>query len=168
MRSVIRPRKEWTNRPIDRRCSRQDPKKPILFIHYSDSKGRNLLTKRQQVATVAAIWDYHVNTNGWYDIGYSYILCQPWGGFKRARVWRGRGRGYVPASQQGYNNGNLSVCVVADNNDNIKDATLTAIVQLARELRVSDIRAHRDVNDTDCPGDRLAASIPQLKKRAGL
>lgn len=168
MRSVIRPRREWTQKAIDRRCTRQNEAHPDLYVHYSDSRGRPLKTKAKQVAAVDAIREYHVNGNGWYDIGYSYICAQPWGFYPKARIWRGRGKGYVPASQEGHNTGSVSVCIIADGHEPLKDETITAIAKLAREVGALRIFGHKDVNATDCPGAAIYAALPKIRKQAGL
>ena len=142
--------------------------RPVLFLHYSDSPGKYLTTKKRQTAAIKAIYDYHTQTRGWYDIGYSYVCAQPWGLYPYARIWRGRGKGVVPASQEGYNAGNVSVCVLAAPGEEVKPDTIRAIARLAKELRVKAIRAHSAVNETDCPGDQLRAALPVIRHKAGL
>lgn len=168
MRSIIRPRRDWIRKPVDARCTKQLPKRPILFLHYSDGAGRNLTTKAKQTAAIKAIYDFHTGERGWYDIGYSYVCAQPWGLYPYARIWRARGRGVVPASQEGYNTGNLSVCVLAAPGEPVKKDTIRAIAKLARELRASEIRAHSSVNNTDCPGDELRRALPAIRIKASL
>jgi hypothetical protein len=109
-----------------------------------------------------------VDVNGWLDIGYSFVLTQPAGRVRDARIWRGRGRHRVPASQQGFNTGNLSVCVIANDKEEIREKTVLAIAALAKRLNARDIQGHRDVNATSCPGERLAAHLPRIRKLAGL
>lgn len=168
MKTLIRARRDWTTRPIDSRCTRQTLDNPTLFVHYSETDGRKLKTKSQQTKAIAAIWNFHVYGRGWYDIGYSYILAQPWGPFRLARVWVGRGKNYVPASQEGHNTGNVSVCVLAGPGDGVKVATINAIAQLAKELGVSAIEPHCAVNATDCPGHNILQAIPAIRKKAAL
>lgn len=166
---IARPRSEWTNVPVSEQCARQNPKAPILFVHYSDAPGRNLKTKAQQTAAIDAIRTYHVRHNGWSDIGYSFVLAQGWRfPFQRARIWNARGRLRVPASQQGANKGNLSVCVLANGDEQMLRTSEVAIANLARRLNASAIKGHRDVNATDCPGDRIYASLARIRKHAGL
>lgn len=161
------PRKAWTlTKPGG---DIQHPIRPTLFVHYSDSSGRNISSFLEQRAVIQAIRNYHVESNGWLDIGYSYIITQPWGTRRgRVRVWTGRGRHRVPSAQLHFNQGNLAVCVIADQNDRIAHRTVLAIAELARKLNAREIRGHRDVNDTDCPGDALYAKLPEIRKLAGL
>jgi hypothetical protein len=168
VRSIIRPRRDWTRKPVDARCTKQLPKRPVLFVHYSDTPGRALTTKRKQISAIRSIYAFHTGTRGWYDIGYSYLVAQPWGIYPYARLWRGRGKGAVPASQEGHNEGNLSVCVLANGTEPIKDDTVRAIAKLAREVNAKAIRPHSAVNSTDCPGNALRRVLPAIRLKAGL
>lgn len=159
------PRVAWTtSRPGG---DRQHPQAPILFVHYSDSPGRPLDTWAEQRNAVRAIRDFHVNERGWADIGYSYVLTQPWGGGP-VRVWTGRGRHRIPAAQVGANYGNLAVCVVSKAGEPVLPGTAEAIARLARRVKARKIMGHRDVNETDCPGDALYAQLPRIRKLARL
>ena len=161
------PRIAWTTTKAG--GDRQHPLNPILFVHYSDSPGRSLDTFAEQRDAIRAIRDYHVNTRGWSDIGYSYVLTQPWGTRAgKVRVWTGRGRYRIPAAQMGANYGNLAVCVIGNAHEPVAKRTVGAIADLAKRVGARDIKGHRDVNDTDCPGDRLYALIPQMKRLASL
>ena len=160
------PRAAWTTRP--RGGALQNPSSPILFVHYSTSAGKGLTTWGKQRDAIRAIRDYHVDVNGWDDIGYSFILTQPAGKARQARIWRGRGRHRVPASQYGHNTGNVSVCVITDGKERISPLTVAAIAKLARKVNARDVQGHRDVNATACPGERLYDVLPRVRKLAGL
>lgn len=167
--TLIRPRSQWTSLPVSLQCANQTVRRPVLYVHYSDAPARKLKTVGQQVAAIANIRDYHVNHNGWSDIGYSYVLAQPWGRrIGSARVWTARGRYKVPASQQNYNAGSLSVCVLAAPGEPLLLRSQRAIAQLARHVDAVAIRAHRDVNSTDCPGDAIFNALPAIRRRAHL
>jgi hypothetical protein len=165
-RRWIIPRAAWTTSP--RGGERQDPTAPILFVHYSTQTGRLLTTWAKQREAIRAIRNYHVEANGWADIGYSYLVTQPAGFNRKARTWVGRGRKRVPASQYGHNTGNLSVCVLTDGKEPIRAETVEAIARLARRVGARDVQGHRDVNATACPGDRLYTQLPRIRKLAGL
>lgn len=137
----------------------------ILFVHHTVSNGKGLTTLKKQAAALNAIRRHHVYGNGWEDIGYNYLVIQPSFPRVRARVFVGRGKGKVPASQEGYNRGNLSVAVLS-NNDKVKRSTLRALKSLARQLPVKTAMPHNAVNSTSCPGSRLHALIPQIRKAA--
>jgi hypothetical protein len=161
------PRVAWTtSRPGG---EKQNPLNPVLFVHYSDSPSRSLDTFAEQRDAIKAIRDFHVNVRGWADIGYSFVLTQPWGTRRgKVRVWTGRGKHRIPASQIGHNYGNVSVCVIGNGHEPVAKRTVAAIAELAKSVNARDIKGHRDVNETDCPGDALYKLIPQMKRQAGL
>jgi hypothetical protein len=162
---VAQPRITWTTTRAG--GDRQNPINPILFVHYSDSPGVKLDSWSEQRDAVRAIRDYHVSSNGWADIGYNYVVTQPWAN-TATRTWTGRGRYRIPAAQQGANYGNLAVCVIANSEERIFDDTVRAIAKLAQRVGARKVMGHRDVNDTDCPGDALYAKLPRIRKLARL
>jgi hypothetical protein len=74
----------------------------------------------------------------------------------------------VPASQEGFNTGNSSICVIADDNDKIKRSTTRALAWAVRRFPGRTVKGHRDVNQTGCPGDRLYSKVPMLSRQAKL
>jgi len=146
------------------KCSTPNPisSGSILFVHYSASDGSGIDKKGEPIATMKNLQNFHMDTRGWCDIAYSYVVIQPRGIFKKPLIFKGRGFGEVPASQEGYNTGNMSVCVVADSNDRIKRSTVRALGYIVRRCPGARVEGHRDVNSTDCPGDLLYSKVPKL------
>jgi hypothetical protein len=165
VRGVL-PRLVWTRTLPG--GDRQRPTGPVLFVHYSASAGLELDTGKKQRAALRSIRDYHTGVNGWSDIGYNFVVCQPAGKLHRARIYRGRGARRVPAAQLGHNTGNLAVCVIAAAGEPIATDTVLAVASLARRVRASAVKGHRDVNDTSCPGDGLYDALPTIRRLAGL
>jgi hypothetical protein len=133
-----------------------------LFVHYSAFGGMNVDTLAEMVNTMRAIRHHHVNVNGWADIGYSWVVFQPYGSIKLARVFRGRGNRRIPASQEGHNTGNLSVCVVTLD-EQIKESTVSRIKSIYKRVPCTNVRGHRDVNQTACPGNKLYGRLPEIR-----
>jgi len=133
-----------------------------LFIHFSASDGEGIDKKGEPRQAVLNIQRFHQDTRGWCDTAYSYVVVQPRGIFKRPIIFKGRGFSQVPASQEGHNTGNVSVCVIADSDDRIKRSTFRALAWLVRRCPAAKVRGHRDVNSTDCPGDRLYSKVSKL------
>lgn len=129
------------------------------FIHYSASDGSGIDKKGEPRQAVLNIQRFHQDTRGWCDTGYSYVVVQPRGIFKKPIVFKGRGFNVVPASQEGHNTGNVSICVIADSNDRINRSTFQAIAWLLERCPARTVVGHRDVNSTDCPGDKLYSKI---------
>ena len=150
------------------RCGDPNPLTPssILFVHYSASDGSGIDKKGEPREAMLNIQRFHQETRGWCDTAYSYVLVQPRGIFKRPILFKGRGFDRVPASQEGHNSGNVSVCVIADSNDRIKRGTFRALAWLVRRCPVETVKGHRDVGSTDCPGPRLYTKVDELNRVA--
>ncbi len=77
-----------------------------LIVHHS--AGTN--TSNNWSGVVAAIFDYHVNTNGWSDLGYNWLIAP------NGQLFEGRGGGdNVRGSHMcGYNNNTMAVCALGN------------------------------------------------------
>jgi len=160
---------EYGQRPP--KCRDKNPIGPnsTLFVHFSASDGSGIDKAGEPKQAVRNIQAFHMGPErGWCDIGYSYVLVQQRGIFKRPLLFKGRGFHAVPASQEGHNTGNMSVCVIADSNDRIKRSTVAALAWLARRCPARTVKGHRDVGSTDCPGDHLYSKVPSLNQAAKL
>ncbi len=150
-----------------------------LIIHHS--AGNN--TSSNWAAIVAAYFDTHVNTNGWSDIGYNWLIAPDGTLF----VGRGGGDGVVGAHMCGYNANTMGVCLIG--NFTTVEPSLSARSKLEQllaakatkfmidPLGISTIRSqtgtmdnisgHRDgctPSYTDCPGNLLYAKLTVLRK----
>lgn len=137
-----------------------------LFIHYSDSRGEGIDKKGEPRNAIHNIQNFHMDTRGWCDIAYSYVLFQQRGIFRRPLVFKGRGFNAVPASQYGHNTGNISVCVVADGSERVKRSTYRALAYLVRRSPALRVLGHKDVNPTSCPGPYLYSKVKPLDQHA--
>lgn len=163
----IYSRQEWGAKPPTRRMTRQTSPSEA-FIHYSASTGASKLNSfAKQSAAVRAIQDYHQGQE-WADVGYHYIVCQPYFPLRRARVFRCRNTMYTPAAQAGHNTGTIAICVIADGSNELKRNTRYAIEQLLRyHGSVKSVGGHRDVVSTSCPGDKIYRALPIVARAAG-
>lgn len=136
------------------------------FIHHSDdTNAARLLNFNAQAAKMRQIQDYHMDTKGWSDIAYHFVVFQPYGVLVRARIFEGRRLTAVPAAQEGHNSNTLAICVVGDYQslNEVKRNTRYAIEQLLSEFpELGTLGGHRDVVSTTCPGDRLYREIPRI------
>jgi hypothetical protein len=129
-------------------------------------------------------WDLHVNTNGWSDIGYNWLVDP------NGIVYEGRGSGNLGAHFSCLNGGTIGICVIGNYMTNTVDTNaLASLKDLAlweacqHNINLSDsslhttsnlvlkhLSAHRDANGaavgcpkgTSCPGDLLYAIIDSL------
>ncbi|MBO3751617.1 N-acetylmuramoyl-L-alanine amidase [Streptosporangiaceae bacterium NEAU-GS5] len=121
------------------------------------------------VALVKSIQNYHMDSNGWIDIGYSMVACP------HRKVFVGRGPGHLPAANgPGLNTGHYAVLGLVGNaglvqpTDPILDGILDAIDYLRQHGGAgTEIKGHRDGYATDCPGDALYAWVQKGAPRPG-
>jgi len=130
---------------------------------------------------VRSYWDYHVNTNGWLDIGYNYLVD------KYGNIFQGR---YNPSNTtqdvQGahatsYNSYSIGICFLGNT-----DVTNSTTVQLSKledllawwfdwrgfdpttsasinSQNLPRVMGHRDVASTTCPGNNLYNLLAQIR-----
>ncbi|MFC3979299.1 peptidoglycan recognition protein family protein [Streptosporangium jomthongense] len=121
------------------------------------------------VAMVRSIQNFHMDGNGWIDIGYSMIACP------HRKVFEGRGPGHLPAANgAGLNSAHYAVLGLVGNAGLVQptDDTLNAILDAVDYLRLKggagrEIKGHRDGYSTDCPGDALYAWVRRGAPRPG-
>jgi flagellar hook assembly protein FlgD len=160
----------------------------LAIVHHT--AGSNSYSKAQSASIVRAIELYHVQGNGWNDIGYNFLVD------KYGQVFEGRYGGItrpvIGAHAQGFNSGSVGVAVIGDyGSSSISPAARAALVSLiawrldlahvdplSKVARVSSgnprypagtavtlnaISGHRDVYPTSCPGAGLYAQLPSLR-----
>lgn len=156
----------WGKRPPN--CKTPNPlgSNTTLYVHYSDSRGKGIDKRGEPRDAMHNIQNFHMDGRGWCDIAYSYVLFQQQGIFGRPLLFLGRGFGTAPASQEGYNAGNVSVCVVADGSERVKRSTYRALAWLVRRSPAVHVKGHKDVNPTGCPGPYLYSKVGRLDQLA--
>jgi flagellar hook assembly protein FlgD len=162
-------------------------------VHYAivhHTAGSNSYTKAQSASIVRAIELYHVQGNGWNDIGYNFLVD------KYGQVFEGRYGGMtrpvIGAHAEGFNTGSAGIALIGDySSTSITPAARAALVSLiawrldldhvdpaSSVVRISSgnprfaagkavtlraISGHRDVYPTSCPGQSLYAQLPSIR-----
>jgi hypothetical protein len=114
------------------------------------------------LATILAMRDFHVNTNGWSDIA-QHVTIDPEGG-----IWTGRDWNRSPASASGFNGSAVQGPFMFEMIGNFdrgedpfdgaqRDAAMlvVAAVQLRFGLAPTTLRFHRDMSRKTCPGSGI-------------
>ena len=163
----------------------------IHFAVVHHTAGSNNYTAAQSGAIVRGIELYHVQGNGWNDIGYNFLVD------KYGQVFEGRFGGVdkpvVGAHSLGFNRGSVGVAVLGGYGSRpISAAAKTSLERLLAwrldlahidplstltwpsggnprfpsglPVLLRAISGHRDTNFTDCPGNALYAELPQIAK----
>lgn len=159
------PRSDWKARPA--RSLTRDGNKSLMVVHHSAGSGLSIDTRAEQQAAMRSIQNYHMDSNGWSDIGYALVVFQPRGKIKNAKAYWARPVWAVPAAQLGHNSGTIPVCVVA-NNEPISRATEKRLREIAENLHhahgITGVRGHYQLSSTDCPGAHLKLIVPRLDR----
>ncbi|EAP97508.1 hypothetical protein JNB_18598 [Janibacter sp. HTCC2649] len=140
----------------------------------------NTYAADQVPSIIRAIYDYHVNHNGWNDIGYNFLID------RFGRTWEGRyggiARPVVGAHSPGVNSWTTSAAAIGtftSSGTTVPTAITTAYTKLfawKASLHQLDpdwtvnlggktqrsISGHRDNVETECPGAALYARIPAI------
>ncbi len=124
-------------------------------------------------------WDFHVNTNGWADIGYNWLIDP------NGLVYEGRGDNVLGAHFCGTNSRTMGVCVIGDFTNvvptqaaldqlrnllawkacNINADPLSTLLHTGSGLTLNRISGHRDgVCSTACPGNMLYPLLPNIRQ----
>ena len=186
----IIPRLSWgADESIRKGSPQYAPTLQAAFVHHT--AGTNNYTPDQSAAIVRGIELYHVQGNGWNDIGYNFLVD------KYGQVFEGRYGGVdknvIGAHTEGFNTGTVGVSLIGQyDTTQITTAAAKALEQLlAWRLDLAhvdplgaltytsggnprfptgtpvDLRAisgHRDAYFTDCPGNALYAQLPAIAK----
>ncbi len=164
----------------------------IRYAVVHHTAGPNDYTRAQAPAIVRAIMAYHVQSNGWNDIGYNALVD------RFGTVYEGRFGGVdanvVGAHAKGFNTGSFGIALLGEFTS--VEPTKAAVEALARTVAwrldlahvdplatfdvissgsdrfpagipvfLRAVSGHRDTGFTSCPGDRLYALLPAIARR---
>lgn len=149
-------RADWGARPAKAVTKVAPWQRRYYVCHYSTGQE---LGREDCAQWVREIQQFHINGNGWSDIGYNELIC------KHGDRFEGRGL-HVQGAHAGNPASNIAgygVCFMGNDDPGVVD--LTAVVQNAfilsrtraeREFgHVLKARGHRDFKSTACPGDEI-------------
>jgi N-acetylmuramoyl-L-alanine amidase len=152
-------REEWGARPPTLIEYITDPVN-MTFVHHTAGPSF-CFDKESCIVVVRAIQNYHMDSNGWNDIGYSYLIGED------GRVYEGRTWGVVGSHTFNYNSIAYGFCVIGDFMERPPNAQALETTQKIIECGVEqgyivpdyELFGHRDGRCTLCPGDFLYAII---------
>ncbi|CAG0881110.1 unnamed protein product, partial [Darwinula stevensoni] len=181
-------REEWGARPPSSSSSMPTPV-PFVIIHHTVTS--HCFTVEACIPVVRQIQNYHMDTNGWEDIGYRQgnSISNPRGNChflvgEDGNVYEGRGWDKVGTHTPGFNSRGIAISVMGNFMEVLPNsAALTAIERLIEcgtglgmILGDYSLMGHRQASDTLCPGDFLFDEIetwghfdpsPEERGRAG-
>jgi hypothetical protein len=191
---VIVPRSGWdANEEIVRAKPSFAPAVRLAVVHHT--VGTNSYTRAQSAAIVRGIEVYHVEGNGWNDIGYNFLVD------RFGTVYEGRGGGIdknvIGAHSQGFNTGTVGIALMGSyQRATPPKAQQDALVNLiswrldvahvdplstvayisggnakfrsGKNVVLRAISGHRDTGPSECPGAVAYALLPALAKRVSV
>lgn len=163
-------RRDWNARPPRGEYTQLDSTKGVK-VHYTGGRvDPGILTNHAGCqALVQSIQNFHMDSNGWIDVGYSFLACP------HRKVFEGRGLHHLPAANgAGLNADHYAVLGLVGNAGlvNPPDSVLHGIVDAIEHLRDKgragrEVKGHRDGYQTDCPGEPLYAWVRRGAPRPG-
>jgi hypothetical protein len=168
-----------------------NPTIKAVFVHHTATG--NHYSCGEASAVIRGIYRYHVRSLHWRDIGYNFLIDKC-GTIYQGRAG-GVSRSVTGAHTKGFNRNTLGVAVIGSyTRTRPSKAALRALARLAawklgsydhradgtvwlvsgggnkyragRRVRFARISGHRDGNLTTCPGARLYAELPAVRKEA--
>jgi hypothetical protein len=153
-----------------------------VIVHHS---GTNYSSDTDYKQVVYSYWDYHVNTHGWNDIGYNWLVDP------NGVLYEGRGNEVQGAHFSCMNGNTMGVCVIGNFQTAIPTVqTLSTLEELIAweatdkgidvitssyhppsQLNLQHISGHREGNSsslgcpsgTVCPGNHLYNKLPTIR-----
>lgn len=181
----IYTRDEWGAQPPS--ASYRYARATHLAMHHTASTTAGAAdTWEACAAAVQAIQDYHMNTRGWIDIGYNYLICQT------GDIFQGREDGNdqrdVVGAHDAHNEGSVGVSGLGYFHPPHDQQPTSALIDGFTEMftwiaerraidpegvsyyagygaSVANVYGHRDVRATACPGDHLYAERSVIVRR---
>ncbi len=162
---IVVTRSQWGAR--SRSCGpRHRPNR--LTIHHTDTPNNDSIS---MAARVRQIQSFHIDSRGWCDIGYHFLIGQD------GRVYQGRVENVVGAHTANDNSNNVGISFIGTYQNLVpSNAVLEAGARIVKAmsrtygitLDRTKVKGHRQVGttETDCPGNALYARLQNLIDRA--
>jgi hypothetical protein len=186
-------REQWGASAVRTRGTPEIGTVQMAFVHHTVNA--NDYTAADSAAIVLAIAKYHVNSNGWNDIGYNFLVD------RYGQIFEGRAGGIdqaiIGAQAQGYNSVSTGISNIGTFETVTQtDPAINALAQLiawklalhgapvdgtvdvvsaggssnryasGRPVTMNRVSGHRDGDRTSCPGTALYGQLPEIRRRA--
>lgn len=155
-------RDEWNAAPPKFKPVRFSRATEGVFLHYTAAESDRQAGHQHCADRVRSIQAFHQGpSRDWNDIAYSFLYCV------HGYAFEGRGWGVQGAHTMGYNSTSHAFCFLGNDvkgRDDLTDKGREAVTKLIREAQKlypqsKQVRGHRQVNETACPGDEIMAYI---------
>jgi len=157
-------RADWGASPLEPGGSKLTGPLITVVVHHTVTQTPT--TVEAAMASMRAMQRYHIGTNGWSDIGYSWVVDE-------GNAYEGRGWLRSGAHTQGHNSTAHAIAWMGNSEESgPSTAAVAAIAQLITDgqragaiTMAPRIVGHRDLNPgaTACPGRGLAARLDEIR-----
>ncbi|KAJ8317122.1 hypothetical protein KUTeg_005026 [Tegillarca granosa] len=128
---------------------------PLFFIHHT--AGHTCFETNQCIQALKGIQNYHIDSRGYNDIGYSFLIGQD------GNVYEGRGWNSQGAHTKNHNDHSFAASFMGNFMSHLPVQKALDAAQALIECGVAkgyiegdySLYGHRDVKATSCPGDSL-------------
>jgi hypothetical protein len=161
----IHTRADWGARAP--RCASGSTTPTRATIHHTVTPTNDSMSPQ---ARLRQIQSFHMNSRGWCDIGYNYLVSRD------GRIWRARGAQTLGAHVANANSGNVGISFMGTHTTTPPTATqMCESARLLRRLQMdfpgialnrTDVKGHRQFGGTACPGNALYAKIDAILRKA--
>ncbi len=135
----------------------QLPIRPAPFAVVHHTAGSACATEAACATQMRNIQNFHMNTNGWADIGYNFCVGND------GNAYEGRGWGRQGAHAPPYNNQSVGICIFGTFTSalpstaalNAARLLITCGVSLGHLRPAYWVIGHRQASATECPGTAL-------------
>jgi len=150
----------WNARPPRGTPTRLPSRVPIAAIHHGGT-ATFCTTQAQCANIVRAYQNFHMDTNGWNDIGYNFVVGED------GNIYEGRGWNNQGAHAANWNSISIGIAIIGDFTSRAPNAAaLNAVrallqcgVDLGRFPAAYQLVGHRQLGSTACPGNSLFSNI---------
>jgi len=188
-RPAIVTRAEWGANESWRSGSPDYAPVKMAFVHHTDSG--NDYTAAEAPAIVRGVYAYHTKSLHWSDVGYNFLIDR-YGTIYEGR-YGGVTKGVIGAQVLGFNTGSTGISVIGTFTSATPTSksvvSLERLLEWKLDIHHVDpmgtgtlvcgygqkfgtgqhvtfpaIAGHRDANYTDCPGGKLYAQLPNIRR----
>ncbi|KAL4657964.1 N-acetylmuramoyl-L-alanine amidase-like [Arapaima gigas] len=133
-----------------------------MYIHHTYEPSEPCLSFQQCAADMRSMQRYHQESNGWDDIGYSFVAGSD------GYIYEGRGWSWQGAHTAGYNSKGYGVAIIGDYTTNlpsqrtlelVRDELPACAVTEGHLVPAYIVHGHRQMVNTECPGNALYREI---------
>ena len=161
--SLAHPRKSWGAR--DPACASDAQRPGFSTIHHTATGLPDTISPQARLRQIQA---YHIDTRGWCDIGYHFLIDS------NGEAWQGRDETVLGAHVADFNTSNVGISFIGTYNEIAPTpGQLDRGTRLLQYLEDSygvprdreHVKGHREYRGNqpgDCPGDRLFERIDAL------